>query len=379
MKSKKLHRFIIVLHQYIGLAVGLLLIVVGLTGSLLVFGSDLDHFLLHRQIGPIIPQGERVSVEVVLDQVRAEYKNQIDFKLDSVDMPRQPDEVYNVWLRSKEERWTVVSVHPYTAAILGTRQWEQTLIGFLYRLHYELLAGEVGLKIVGIVALLLFMLSITGILLWSGWRKLISGFKIKWKAHRWRVSFDLHKVVGITVAVFLSMIAFTGFCWNFYEFAEPAIYAATLTPKPAKPVSQLIAGQSPLKPTEILQKANIALPGAIDISLTLPDQPDGVYRVRKKLPQETEARGRSFVYLDQYSGKVVQLQNGLQPSLGDRVLNSFTLMHYGTFGGLPTRILYVFVGFAPLILFITGFVIWWYRPKSKRLTAALEPVKQRRA
>jgi len=39
--------------------------------------------------------------------------------------------------------------------------------------------------------------------------------------------------------------------------------------------------------------------------------------------------------------------------------------HYGTFGGLPTRILYVFVGLSPLILFITGFVMWWFRRKQK--------------
>ncbi|MEH1769678.1 MAG: hypothetical protein V7L27_32615 [Nostoc sp.] len=31
-------------------------------------------------------------------------------------------------------------------------------------------------------------------------------------------------------------------------------------------------------------------------------------------------------------------------------------MHYGTFGGLPTRILYVFVGVAPLVLFVTVFL-----------------------
>ncbi|MEH2085041.1 MAG: PepSY-associated TM helix domain-containing protein [Nostoc sp.] len=49
--------------------------------------------------------------------------------------------------------------------------------------------------------------------------------------------------------------------------------------------------------------------------------------------------------------------------MGDRILNSFTPLHYGTFGGLPTRILYVFVGLAPLILFITGFVMWQYRKR----------------
>ncbi|MEH2423610.1 MAG: PepSY-associated TM helix domain-containing protein [Nostoc sp.] len=45
------------------------------------------------------------------------------------------------------------------------------------------------------------------------------------------------------------------------------------------------------------------------------------------------------------------------------MLNFFTPLHYGTFGGLPTRILYVFVGLTPLILFITGFVMWQYRKR----------------
>ncbi|MHC5613436.1 MAG: PepSY domain-containing protein, partial [Nostoc sp.] len=52
--------------------------------------------------------------------------------------------------------------------------------------------------------------------------------------------------------------------------------------------------------------------------------------------------------------------------LGDRVLNSFAPLHYGTFGGLPTRILYVFVGVAPLVLFVSGFLMWWYPYRAKR-------------
>ncbi|WP_298908692.1 PepSY domain-containing protein [uncultured Nostoc sp.] len=55
------------------------------------------------------------------------------------------------------------------------------------------------------------------------------------------------------------------------------------------------------------------------------------------------------------------------------MLNSFPPLHYGTFGGLPTRILYVFVGLAPLILFITGFGMWRYR---KRPTPDFSPVRK---
>ncbi|MEH2444490.1 MAG: hypothetical protein V7K18_01520 [Nostoc sp.] len=41
------------------------------------------------------------------------------------------------------------------------------------------------------------------------------------------------------------------------------------------------------------------------------------------------------------TGEVVQLKNALKSSRADRFLDAFAPMHYGTFGGLPTRILYV--------------------------------------
>ncbi|MEH1889897.1 MAG: TonB-dependent receptor [Nostoc sp.] len=54
--------------------------------------------------------------------------------------------------------------------------------------------------------------------------------------------------------------------------------------------------------------------------------------------------------------------------VGDRILNSFNDLHYGTFWGLPSRIFYMFVGFAPLILFITGFLMWKHRYRTKSPT-----------
>lgn len=235
----------------------------------------------------------------------------------------------------------------------------------IFKLHYQLLAGDIGTIIVGIVGLLLFILCITGIILWPGWNRLMAGFKIKWNAHIKRVNFDLHKVAGIVTAVFLTMIAFTGFCWNFYDFTKPLIYAATLTPIPPDPVFQPIAGKSPLRLTEILQKADATLPSALTTYIRLPQAPEGVVRVGKKLPQETTEYGNSQVDLDQYTGEVVQLKNALKSSRADRFLDAFAPMHYGTFGGLLTRILYVFVGLGLLTLSVTGFIMWWYRYKGK--------------
>ncbi|MBE9168790.1 PepSY domain-containing protein [Pleurocapsales cyanobacterium LEGE 06147] len=368
MNVRKLRNLAFYLHRYLGLIVGLILIIVGLSGSLLVFQREIDHFLIGQQFGRLTPQQQQVPVETILQNVRETYKDQPDLKIDSIDFNPAPDLPSTVWFESEDDKWKQVLVNPYTNEILGTRQWDNSLFGITYRLHYELLAGEPGIVIVGIAALFLFILSVTGLILWPGWRRLIAGFKIKWNAHPKRVNFDLHKVAGIISAVFLVIIAFTGFCWNFYEQTEPIIYAATFTPKPVEPVSKVIPAQEPMNPTEILQRADAALPGATTTYLNIPTEPDGVYRVNKKFPQEREAWGRSQVYLDQYTGEVLRIKDVRSLSRGEAVLDAFSPLHYGTFWGLPTRILYVFIGLSPTILFITGFVMYRYHRRGTTVT-----------
>jgi uncharacterized iron-regulated membrane protein len=95
----------------------------------------------------------------------------------------------------------------------------------------------------------------------------------------------------------------------------------------------------------------------------LPTKPTGTISFRYKLPQEPGADGNSYVYLDRYNGKVLRVDNGLELSLGDRLLNSFVSLHYSLFWGLPSRIFYVFVGLAPLFLAVTGFIMWRYRQR----------------
>ncbi|MBW4591971.1 MAG: PepSY domain-containing protein [Brasilonema angustatum HA4187-MV1] len=367
MTFKTLRNFVFTLHRYIGLGVGLIAVIVGLTGSLLVFQSEIIAIQRHYQIGTITPKGEMLPIEVILKTVKNSYASQPDAKLQRVYVPTKLDEPFNVIYASKENDWIENYVHPYTGAILGNSLNPNPVERFykiIYELHYSLLAGDIGYKIVGTVGLLVCILTITGMFLWPGWRKLIAGFKIKLDAHPKRMNFDIHKVAGAIAAVFLFFTFFTGFCWNFSEFSEPVIRAITFSVKP-EVVSQPSPTQSPLKLSEQLQTAQAQLPGAELRSVYFAQKPDSALMIRYKFPQEIGDYGTSYVYLDQYNGKVLQVDNALKPCLGSRILNSFTPLHYGTFGALPTRILYVFIGYAPFVLFITGFVMWRDRYRRK--------------
>ncbi|BAU15787.1 peptidase (plasmid) [Leptolyngbya sp. NIES-3755] len=365
MKPFRFRNLMFTLHRYVGLAVGLILVVIGLTGSILVFKPEIDRALIHAQFGKIIPQPQFVSIEAVVDAVRAAKPN---WRISGIDLALMPDDAIRVALEAPNQASREVLVNPYTGQILGERIHDRTFMVLIEAFHYTLAAGETGVAIAGIAALLLFILSITGIFLWSGWRKLISGFKIKWNGHIKRVNFDIHKVAGIFTAIFLALTGFTGFAWNFYPQIDPLIYAITFTPKPIAPVSKVVPGKSTVSLAEILERADAALPKAKLTYINLPASPEGVFQVNKQVPGEHDPY-RSRVYLDRYTGEVLQLRDSRSLLLGDQVLDSFTPLHFGTFGGLPTRILYVVVGLAPAILMVTGFIMWWYRkrPQTKRV------------
>ncbi|WP_404783699.1 PepSY-associated TM helix domain-containing protein [Altericista sp. CCNU0014] len=371
MTPTKPRNLIFQLHRYLGLMVGLILAIVGLTGSLLVFVPELDAQIVQMRFGNVAPQNEKVPVEQIVETVKTTYSNHPDWKVGQVQMlPHLP--YYTVRLNRPDKTQWEVFVNPYTGKVMGDRQRETAFFSRIYSLHYALLAGEIGTIIVGIAALLLFILSITGIVLWPGWRKLISGFKIKWDAHPKRLNYDLHKVSGIITAAFLAVIAFTGFCWNFYDQATPIIYAATLTPKPPEVKSTVVKDRAPLALGEALRQSDLSLPGAVTTFITLPTAPDEVFHFFKKVPGDSEDFNSS-VEVDRYSGKVLAVQDSRVAKLGDRVLNSFTPLHYGTFGGVPTRILYLFVGLAPTVLLVTGFVMWRYRRRGKKVVLGTMP------
>jgi len=365
MKVNKLRNWVFSLHRYIGLGVGLVLVLVGLTGSLLVFHKEIDHLMIHMQIEKIVSPADAqpLNVDELVAKVQNSSSNVEDFKINYITLPEKTDDPYRVFFSSKDEQWSEAIVNPYTAEILKTRHWNNSLFGIIYQIHYQLLGGQIGQILVGIVGFFVVILSITGILLWPGWRRLITGFKIKWDAHQKRVNFDIHKVVGIIAAVFLIFTNLTGFLWNFYDISEKMIYALTFTPKLPDPVSQVVAGKSSLTISQIMAKSDEALSGAITTHISLPEKPEGVFRVRKKFPEQKESDASSYIYLDQYTGKVLQLKDSRQPSRAEFILNSFIPLHYGTFGGIFTRILYVFVGLSPTILLVTGFVMWRLRYK----------------
>jgi uncharacterized iron-regulated membrane protein len=124
----------------------------------------------------------------------------------------------------------------------------------------------------------------------------------------------------------------------------------------------------------VLQKADLALPSGKSLSITFPRQPQGIFVVRKKLVGDIHPNGSSSVYIDRYSGEVLRVDNSFTANAASRIIISWFPIHIGAFGGLTTRILYVFIGLTPTLLSITGLALW--RRRQWRLATRREANRQ---
>lgn len=350
----KLRSWALKLHQGIGIFIGLLLAIVGLTGSALMFIDEIEP-LINPQVFRVTPQASQVSLESIWQTVRQTYPH---LQLENFFLAKTATEVHTIMADGFSFG---VYIDPYTGKILAAIPWQQTLEGFIYELHTSFFAGVVGQFVVGMIGLLLVLLCITGVVLWPGWRKLKSGWKIRWRARKSILHYDVHKVIGILSVLFLTTIAITGVGLTFWHQVESTLYGLTFTPKPAVAIAISPDNHPPLALDELLEKANAAFPEAETLEIQLPTSPQTAIIFRKKLPQETDPFGLSSVSLDQYTGEILSIQRSPETPLAGKIMNSLYPLHIGFAGGLPLRILYLAIGVTPLGLLITGFTVWWSR------------------
>ncbi|MEM7713793.1 MAG: PepSY-associated TM helix domain-containing protein, partial [Cyanobacteria bacterium P01_A01_bin.68] len=62
---------------------------------------------------------------------------------------------------------------------------------------------------------------------------------------------------------------------------------------------------------------------------------------------------------DQYSGEVLKVINILNSPWIDKLLAILYPLHIGSYGNILLRLIYLFFGLVPAILFVTGLFIFW--------------------
>lgn len=367
-----MRRAILWLHRWLGLSVALLAVVSGVTGAALVFRPEIEA-RADDLVRVAIPEGAHraspshaspphVPLQQVVDNVRRAYP---DNAVQQLFLANGEGVAHVAWMKQHELR---VYVDPYSGQVRGARQAGGSALDWLAELHIRLLSGETGHKIIGCGGLTLLAMSISGLILWwprrGRWR---NALRLHWRTN-WRGrTYELHRLGGALVAPFLMLSATTGVALVWPETTQSVLgvlFGKAVRPKPKADTAS--GSPQPLPLDKLVARANAAFPDGEVRRIALPKKPGDPLVVRKKRAQDLHPNGMNYIYLDSISGKVLAIDDASKASTGTRAFNARYPIHIWLWGGTPTRILAIFIGLSPLLLFASGFLIWNARRKQSR-------------
>ena len=203
-----LRRALFQIHLWTGLAVGIYVVVISLTGSLLIYRSELRQYF-DPQPRPVTVSGPRLTGDDLIAATRRVFPGR---DVEVWTEPEDPALAVTMSLARDDGARDQLFFDPYTGDYLGhalPAGWRFTT--WTLDLHDNLLAGETGRAVNGVGAALLLLLGLTGLVIWwpgvQGWRR---SLLVDWRAGWRRMNWSLHSALGFWTVSFIVMWGFTG-------------------------------------------------------------------------------------------------------------------------------------------------------------------------
>lgn len=357
-------------HLWIGIASGIPVIIISLTGCLLVYEQELTENVLYGAWWHITPPAAEAKVlppsEIytrVTAQVPAYKFHRFWYYGDNAPIKISPD-----------NSDSLIYVNPYSGKVLAEVDHEN-IFDFIQDGHTTLWMGrKVGMQVVAWVTAVFFFLLITGLILWlpKKWNKktVKDSFTIKVSAKRKRINYDLHNVLGFYSLLVAILVAFTGLIMSFTFIRKGVItLAGGMKERTAvHPLENLPADTNVLhKKVDLVWekvRTQYAQQNKTSIIINIPQKPDeSIYTCTDMY----HGRWRS-IYFDQ---QTLSILSSSEDAFSDATTASWIMrsnygLHTGYIGGGTTKLLYFIASLICTTLPITGFYIWWGKRKKTR-------------
>lgn len=363
--KNKLLRWLFRLHGITGLVTSVFLILLGLSGSALVFMEELDQYT-NRQLFHVQETRSKMSLDRIYHQITAKYPRLSGIAW--LNPQAASDEAYNYRLYLNDGKihtydLAVLTIDPYTGHIIREGRYDQWQAGFmqwLFQFHFSFHFGMPGTLLTAVLGVTMLISILTGILIYRKqvWKVLCFKKSIRWHNKR-MLSSDLHRIVGVWSLIFNAVIFFTGFWLNLFAFDAHTWHAKRQVNPPN--LTDVLSIDS------LYAKASRTLPRLKAHSVYMPTQPGRGFAIRGNLPEDNPFFGKaaSGISLNVKSGTIERIQMSDKLSFPEKCRALVLPLHAGNFGGLPIRVLYVFIGLTPGLLSITGFLLYLKKLASK--------------
>ena len=195
------------LHLWSGIGIGLYVLLISVTGSVLVYRNEL---FMAATPDPIIvtASGARLTDDQLKAAAARAYPG---YTAIAIGRARNPDQAVSISLKGSAGLKNR-NFNPYTGADLGDSVplgiW---MVSKLLELHDDLLGGTTGRKVNGAGAILIVVLAFTGIVVWwPGIRTWRQGLAVHGNVGWRRFTVDLHKMIGFWSLGIILLFAVSG-------------------------------------------------------------------------------------------------------------------------------------------------------------------------
>ncbi|SHM90649.1 Uncharacterized iron-regulated membrane protein [Chitinophaga jiangningensis] len=371
------------LHLWLGLASGIIIVIICITGCLYVFQKEINEMVYRRQI--FVTPAQTATLPV--SQLRATAQAHL-----GADKPVN----YIITYAAADKAWEFMAykynpagntyfdiceysetayVNPYTGAVTGVVDYKHNFFNIVKFMHWNLLLNDrIGQPIIGWSTFIFVILLITGLIMWwpKKWTKATreQSFKIKWKASWKRVNYDLHNVLGFYAMVIALVLALTGMVWSFTWFqATVYVVAARTTQAPDrddKASAVVTQGVNQLQVLdESINEARRILPDMKRLTIRTAATPTGVNTITGYHRAETYYAPDALQF-DQYTGKLLQRRNDKHKNAGERLIEMNYDIHVGAIAGIWGKIIAFIVSLICGSLPVTGFYVWWNKKRKTK-------------
>lgn len=341
------------------------LLVICVTGSILVFKHEIDWLLIGHEVRVdenAKAFGRRQPFDQLLQSVSHTYPNYETVGWVTYLDPGRADQMYLMEHGTSE--WSYLLLDQYSGTLLSEpRPHDHWFTDWLLELHFNLLLDDLGLLPSAMVGIVLFLLGVTGIILYRNFWKTL--FLLRWNARLIVYFSDLHKTVGILSSPVLLILAFTGVWWNISAYVHEMQEHADGHEHPLM-TERLYSDQISID--DLISQSRDQVSGFEPTYLSFPYEPGVPFTFWGDVPSLNilASEYSSTVSFDAGTGEHLGNYDIREASLGGKILDSYRRLHFGDFAGLFSRTLWAVLGLSPLLLSITGLWIWWKRKKKKR-------------
>lgn len=337
------------IHGIAGLKLGLIVAFVVITGTLATLGHEWDWLFGSYQ--RVSPNGEAAGLAEIHDAIRAARP---EYALLSIEAPRGRTWAASAIAVSPERQFRRIYVDPYRPDQVQVTSLVSAQF-FLRQVHMSLLLPEYGRMFVSALGILTLVSIISGLIAYKRfWRGFL---RIPRRRDLRTFLGDAHRLAAVWSIWFLAVIAVTSL-WYLYESLDtfgphlgtPDLPAAALEAPAARSGERISVAAAITAAREAvpgLQPQRLELPGWADEPIVVQGR-SGAWLVR---PRATS------VAVNPYSGEAVDVQRAQDLGLQARLHEAADPLHFGTFGGIWTKLIWFVFGLAMSFLSISGLMI----------------------